>query len=83
MPYRLKEVDQNFRRGYTIYSLLHMSFKFEGYIDILLIIYSPKPKEAHQELQGRYMSISLLRYVLKAQGGTPGAPRRIYEYIPY
>ena len=29
------------------------------------------------------MSIFLIRYVLKAWGSGPGAPKRIYEYIPY
>jgi hypothetical protein len=29
-----------------------------------------------------YMSIFLIRYVLKSYGNRPGAPRRIYEYIP-
>ena len=30
-----------------------------------------------------YMDIFLSRYVLKAQGSRPGAPKRMYEYIPY
>ena len=40
-------------------------------------------EEVGQEVQRGYMSISLIRYVLKAQGSRPGAPKRIYEYIPY
>ena len=49
-------------------------------------------KEIHQELQGGEsrplalrgnMSIFLIRYVSKSYGHRLGAPRRIYEYIPY
>ena len=29
------------------------------------------------------MSVFLIRYVLKAWGSRPWAPKRIYEYIPY
>ena len=29
------------------------------------------------------MSIFLIRYALKVRGSRPGAPKRIYEYIPY
>jgi hypothetical protein len=44
---------------------------------------SQNVKEVDQELQGGYMRIFLIRYVLKSYGNGPGAPRRIYEYIPY
>jgi hypothetical protein len=39
--------------------------------------------EVDQEFQRGYMSIFLIRYVLKAGGSRPWAAKRIYEYIPY
>ena len=30
-----------------------------------------------------YIYIFLIRYVFKAQGSIPGAPKKTYEYIPY
>ena len=34
-------------------------------------------------LQRGYTRIFLIRYVLKAEASRPGAPKRIYAYIPY
>ena len=34
-------------------------------------------------LKLKEIDIFLIRYVLKAEGSRPGAPKRIYEYIPY
>ena len=42
-----------------------------------------KLNEVDQELQGGYMSIFLIRYVLRAHESGQLVPRRIYEYIPY
>ena len=35
------------------------------------------------EIQRGLMSIFLIKYLLKAQGRTPGDPKRTYAYIPY
>ena len=48
-----------------------------------LLDMSQNLREIDQELQGGYMSIFLIRYVLKAWGSRPWAPKKIYEYIPY
>ena len=40
-----------------------------------------KLKEVEQELQGGYISIFLIRYVLKAKGDRPGALQRGYMSI--
>ena len=40
---------------------------------------SQKLKEVDQELRRGYMSIFLIRYVLKACGSRPGAPKMIYD----
>jgi hypothetical protein len=42
-----------------------------------------KYEEANQEFQRGYMSIALIRYVLKTEGIKTGSAKRIYEYIPY
>ena len=53
-------------------SLLGLSpYMFEEYSSIWCV------------LQRAYMSIFLIRYVLKAWGGRPWAPKRICEYISY
>ena len=43
------------------------------------------PKRANGCTQRGYMSIFLIRYVLKAEGSRPGAPKRmcVNTYIPY
>ena len=52
-------------------SLLGLSlYMFEEYSSIWCV------------LQRGYMSTLLIRYVLKARGSKPWAPKRIYEYIP-
>ena len=51
MSEKLEEVDQDFQRGYIMYSLLDMS---------------SQPKKGDQELQRGYISIFLTGYISKA-----------------
>ena len=52
-------------------------------MSIFLIRHMSKLEEVDHGLQRGYMSTFLIRYVFKFYGSRPGAPRRIYEYIPY
>ena len=96
MSQKLKEVDQEFQRGcMNIFLIRYVLTAWGSRPGAPKRIYEYIPDqnslfdmswnltEIDQELKGGYMSIFRIRYVLKAWGNRPGAPRRICEYVPY